>query len=147
MIQATPQYPQDLCLEVLEKLKDLKEELANISLRQAPSSSCAYCGGPHNDDQCQPSGFDTSTPPQIPLIQQSRGKSMEELLAEEHAARDERSMEELLVLERAAITRSKFHKAALLDEDVKVIMMIPHQVHQLRLLPWKYREKRVWENY
>ena len=94
MIQATPQYPQDLCLEVLEKFKELKEELANISLRHAPSSSCAYCGGPHDDFQCQPyykpehcssfdtSSFDTSTPPQLPLIQYSRWKSMEELLDE-----------------------------------------------------------------
>jgi hypothetical protein len=129
MIQATPQYPQDLCQEVLEKLKDLKEELSNISFHNAPSFSCVHCGGPHDDFQCQPyykpehcsssdtSGFDTSTPPQSPLTQYSRDKSIAELLAEEHAARDERSMEELLVLERAAITRSKFHKAALLDED------------------------------
>jgi hypothetical protein len=50
-------------------------------------------------------------------FQDSREKSMAEVLAEEREARNELSMEELLVLEQAAITRAKFRKAALLDCD------------------------------
>ena len=64
MIRATPhETQQDLCLKVLEALKELKEELATTS------------------------------------FQNSREKSIAELLAEEREARNERRMEELLVLE------------------------------------------------
>ena len=108
-IQATPQETnQDWLLETQESLKKLIEELTKNSLRDAPSLSCAKCGGPHDDNQCQPSGFDTSTPPQFSSIPYSSfamhnplGKSMEELLAEQ----------------RAVGTHSNFLNTALIDDD------------------------------
>jgi hypothetical protein len=128
MIQTTPQIPQDLCLEALEILKELKE-LTNTTFQKAPSFSCVYCGGPHDDYQCRPyyepdqcSSFNTSSvdktlPPQFPIIQNSRDKAIAELLAEKRAARNRKSMEELLVKERAAKTRVIFRNAALFDYD------------------------------
>jgi hypothetical protein len=79
--QATPQYPQDLCHEVLEKLKEFKEVLSTTS------------------------------------FQNSREKSMAELLAEERDARNEMSMEELLAEQRAVKIRANLRYAALYDDD------------------------------
>lgn len=104
-IQATPQETnQDWLLETQESFKKLNEELTKNSLRNAPSLSCAKCGGPHDDNQCQPSGFDTSTPPQfssIPYSSFAIGKGMEELLAEQ----------------RAVGTHSNFLNTALINDD------------------------------
>lgn len=50
IIQTTPQQnQQDPCLEVLKLLKEVNE-LTNTTFQKAPS----FCGGPHDDYQCQP---------------------------------------------------------------------------------------------
>ena len=66
MTHATPQIQQDLCLEALEILKELKEELANISFQSSRDKSMAELLAEEREARNE--------------------KSMEELLVEEQAA-------------------------------------------------------------
>lgn len=127
MIHTTPSAT-DIIIEVLEILKELKE-LGTTTLHNAPSVSCVNCGGPHDDYQCQPSGFDKSPPPQFSFTLNSHEKCMAKILTEEQVAKIdsiddfEKAVRETYAKEKAAKSSSLFRFIHDDDDDEDSIQM------------------------
>jgi hypothetical protein len=127
MIHTTPSAT-DIIVEVLEILKELKE-LGSTTLHNAPSVSCVNCGGPHDDYQCQPSGFDKSPPPQFSFSLNSHEKCMAKRLTEEQVAKIdsiddfEKAVRESYAKEKAAKSSSLFRFIHDDDDDEDSIQM------------------------